>query len=58
MTRQLGNIIENLHQDIDKELGTVENIDPSVFATKANSEDTRSYEAAMHGTLPGEFRKC
>jgi hypothetical protein len=47
----------NLHQDTDKYLGTVENLNPSVFAAKANSEDTPSYEEAMHDTLAGEFRK-
>jgi hypothetical protein len=36
---------------------TVENINPSVFAAKANSEGTPSYEEAMHGPLAGEFRK-
>jgi hypothetical protein len=48
----------NLHQDTDKDLGTVINLNPSVFAAKANSEDTPSYEEAMHGTLAGEFRKA
>jgi hypothetical protein len=33
-------------------------LNPSVFAAKANSEDTPSYEEAMHGPLAGEFRKA
>jgi hypothetical protein len=58
MTGQLGKLLRNLHQYTDQELGTVENHDRSVFASKSNSEDTPSYEEAIHGTLAGEFRKA
>jgi hypothetical protein len=58
MTGQLGKLIGNLHQDTDQDLGTVENLNPSVFAAKANSEDTPSHEEPMHGPLVGEFRKA
>jgi hypothetical protein len=55
---QLGGRLGNLHQDTDQDLGTVENINQSVFAAKSNSEDMSSYEEAMHGPLAGEFRKA
>jgi hypothetical protein len=58
MTGQLGKLLGNLHQDTEQDLGTVENRNPSVFADNANSEDTPSYEEAMHGPLAGEFRKA
>jgi hypothetical protein len=55
---QLGKLIGNIHQDTDQELGTIENLDPSLFSAKVNSEDTPSYEETMHGPLAGEFRKA
>jgi hypothetical protein len=58
VTGQLGKLLGNLHQDTDQELGTIEKLDPSVFAAKANSDDRPSYEEAMHGPLEREFRKA
>jgi hypothetical protein len=43
MTGQLEKLLGNLHRDTDQELGTVENLDPSVFVAKAKSEDAPSY---------------
>jgi hypothetical protein len=57
MTGHLVKMLGNLHQYTDQELGTAENLDPSVFAAKANSEDTPSYKEAMHVPFAGEFRK-
>jgi hypothetical protein len=38
-------------------LDTVEHLDPSIFAAKANSEDTPTYKEAMNGPLADDFRK-
>jgi hypothetical protein len=51
LTGQLGKLNGNLHQETDHELDTVEHLDPSIFAAKANSEDTQTYEEAMHRPL-------
>jgi hypothetical protein len=48
----------NLRQDTDQDLGTVESLGPSVFSAKYKSDDTPSYEEAMHVPLDGEFRKA
>jgi hypothetical protein len=54
---KLGKILGNLIQETDHELYTVEHLDPSIFASKANSKDTPSYEEAMNRPLADDFRK-
>jgi hypothetical protein len=49
LTGQLGKVLGNLHQETDHDLHTVEHLYPSIFAAKANSEDTPTYEEAMNG---------
>jgi hypothetical protein len=57
LTEQLGKLLGNLHQETDHELDTVENFNPSIFAAKANSEDTPTYEEAINGPFAQDFRK-
>jgi hypothetical protein len=38
-------------------LYTVENLNPSIFAAKANSEDKPTYEEAINGPFAQDFRK-
>jgi hypothetical protein len=54
-TGQLGKLLGNLHQETDHELVTVENLNPSIFAAKANSEDTPTYEEAINGPFGQDF---
>jgi hypothetical protein len=58
LTGQLGKILGNLHQETDHDLDTVEHLDPSIFAAKANSEYTPTYEEAMNGPFDDEFKKA
>jgi hypothetical protein len=58
LTGQLGKLLGNLHQETDHDLDTVEHLDPSIFAAKANSEDMPSYEEAMNGPFAEEFKKA
>jgi hypothetical protein len=37
LTGQLGKLLGNIHQETDHDLDTVEHLDPSIFAAKANS---------------------
>jgi hypothetical protein len=57
LTGQLGNLLGNLHQDTDHELDTVDSLNPSIFAAKANSEDTPTYKEATNGPFTQDFRK-
>jgi hypothetical protein len=57
LTGQLGKILGNLHQDTDHELDIVENLNPSIFAAKANLEDTPTCEEAMNRPFAQDFRK-
>jgi hypothetical protein len=57
LTGQLGKLIRNIHQETDHELDKVEHLDPSIFAAKANSEDTPTYEEAMNGPFDDDLRK-
>jgi hypothetical protein len=57
LTGQLGKLLGNLHQETDHELYTVENLNPSIFAAKANSEDIPTYEEAIDGPFTQDFRK-
>jgi hypothetical protein len=57
LTGQLGNLLGNLHQETDHELDTVENLNPSIFSAKANSEDTPTYEEAINGPFAQDFIK-
>jgi hypothetical protein len=57
LTGQLGQLIGNIHQYIDHDLDTVENLNPSIFAAKANSEDTPTYEEAMNGPFAQDLIK-
>jgi hypothetical protein len=57
LTGQLGKLVENIHQETDHESDTFKHLDPSIFAAKANSEDTPTYEEAMNGPLPHDFIK-
>jgi hypothetical protein len=57
LTGKFGKLLGNLYQENDHEVDTVENLDPSIFAAKANSEDTPTYEEAMNGALADDFRK-
>jgi hypothetical protein len=58
LTGQLGKLLGNLHQETDHDLETVEHLDPSIFAAKANSQDTPTYEEAMNGPFAEEFKKA
>jgi hypothetical protein len=57
LTGQLGKLLFNLHQENNHEVDTFEQLDPSIFTIKANSEDTPTYEEAMNGPLAEDFRK-
>jgi hypothetical protein len=57
LTGKLGKLLGNLHQETDHELDIVENLNPSSFAAKANSEDTQTYEEAINGPFAQDFRK-
>jgi hypothetical protein len=57
LTGKFGKLLGNLHQETDHELDTLENLNPSIFAAKANSEDTPAYEEAMNGQFAQDFRK-
>jgi hypothetical protein len=54
---KLGNLLGNIHQETDHELDTVDNLNPSIFAAKANSEDTPIYVEAINGPFAQDFRK-
>jgi cysteinyl-tRNA synthetase len=56
LTGQLRKLLGNIHKQTVHELDTVENLDPSIFAAKANSEDTPTYEEAMNGPLAEDLR--
>jgi hypothetical protein len=58
LTGQLGKLLGNLHQETDHDLDTVEHLDPPIFAAKAKSEDTPTYEEAMNGPFAYEFKKA
>jgi hypothetical protein len=58
LTGQLGKLLGNLHQETDHDLDTVEHLDPYIFAAKANSEDTPTYEEAMNSPFAEEFKKA
>jgi hypothetical protein len=57
LTGQLRKLLGNLHQETDHELDTVDNLNPSIFAAKDNSEDTPTYEEAVNGPFAQDFRK-
>jgi hypothetical protein len=57
LTGQLGNLLGDLHKETDHKLYTLENLNPSIFAAKSNSEDTPAYEEAMIGPFAQDFRK-
>jgi hypothetical protein len=44
LTVHIGKLLKNLHQENGHELGTIDNMDPSVCATKTNSDDYPKYE--------------
>jgi hypothetical protein len=57
LTGQLAKLLGNLYQETDHELDTVDNLNPSIFAAKANSEDTPTYEEAINGPFAQDFIK-
>ena len=58
-TNDLKQLTAEMHFDIDPDDGTLDWLNPMVFGTKANSEDTPTWEQAMNGPdRDGYWKAC